>query len=145
MKTTRIALLFISLLLLSCEDENVNPEIVKLDFPNCKLIESNLEESYGTSSNTYFKYENQKLVRTDYFYDNLYNSTKLFQYDENGNLAYMLSSDSTETETSIIASYIFEDGLLTRFTHYNSFPSDILSEPLVAAMLCMVVIYLTAP
>lgn len=117
-----IYLFFFTLLFFSCEKEKLNSksEMTKPEFPNCKLISKELQTSYGKSQKTVFNYEQGKLVKKDFYYGDIYNSSDYFTYDNQGNVHLRLIYDSYHKQLDTIGSYEFENNLLTTHTHYNT-------------------------
>lgn len=123
-------LMFFSLIFFSCEKKKLSPisEEVKLDSPTCKLISEELQTSYGKGQKVIFNYEQGKLIKKDFYYNDIYSSSKFFTYNSHGNVHLRLSYDSYNDRKDTIGSYEFENDLLTSYIHYNTADQSIQSK-----------------
>ncbi|OJJ18628.1 hypothetical protein BKI52_23755 [marine bacterium AO1-C] len=124
-------LLGVMLGLLSCN--RTNEEVIptgpqQLEFPNCELLKVENAISSGSLQSYRYVYENGRLVQTDFYNKNEFNSRKTFTYDTQGNLAYMLGQNDTLSSTKdTIAAYEFKDGLLSKYIHFDPFNKIVLT------------------
>lgn len=127
-RQTRFLLISFILILFACGRKKIDPVIekIELDFPNCKLSSEEIQTSYGITEKVSYRYDQEKLVRRDFYYNNEYNSTKLFTYDDQNFVHLMLTYDSTYNTTDTIGHYEFEDNRLTTFIHYNTHDNSVL-------------------
>ncbi len=100
----------------------------QLEFPNCELSRVENTISSGAVQSYQYTYENNRLVQADFYTQNEFNSRKIFIYDNQGNLAYMLGQNDTLSNVQdTIVVYEFKDGLLSKDTHYNPTNKEILT------------------
>lgn len=93
---------------------------IQLEFPNCQLIKVENTTSFGSLEVYNYSYENGKLVQVDFYVSNVFNSRKIFTYDTEGNLAYMLGhNDTLSNIKDTLVKYEFKDGLLVKDTHWS--------------------------
>lgn len=98
-----------------------------LDFPDCRLIRTELQTYFGTTQAGEYTYEGDRLMRYDLYINDRHSSTKLFTYDDDGFVRYMLTADSSGNARDTIGSYTFTDGRLSAFIHYDTDDQSILS------------------
>ncbi len=116
---TNLLLFILTLFLFACgaeemEEANLFPP-EKLEFPDCQLILEDFRASYGFSESTTRAYQAGKITSQVTIHNYEHRSEKGFIYDSAGFPAFMIKVDSTEIDT--LASFSYEDGLLTNYRH----------------------------
>ncbi|HAS47066.1 MAG TPA: hypothetical protein DCS93_41665 [Microscillaceae bacterium] len=100
----------------------------QLTFPNCELLKVDNTDLFGLSQSYLYQYEGGRLVQTDFYNKEQFNARKVFTYDDQGNLTYMLGQNDTLSNTKdTIVAYEFTNGLLSKYIHYDPFSKEVLT------------------